>query len=281
MLLLTGCQQIESIPYSPRQTPETWLSIQPFVEFRLGAATILIVQPTTSALVYLLGLIAIGAGLYFLHIRHAQRSRLWWGVALMLWGGGALLAGTSYEAFSYQIKCAGREACLWTSEWEIGYLVLSVASVNAMLLAQAYACATGKGRNTLIIYALINFAVYALTVLIGLMVPIKFLISFEWLLIVTAPTIVLFIILNGWRYRKFKQSKDLALLGAWAWLAVTIGAYFLYLISGLTQNLWAQRIWFSENDVLHIGLIIWMIYLALIVAPHVEDEPTNLKASAI
>jgi hypothetical protein len=278
---LTTCQQIESIPYSPRQTPETWLNIQPFIEFHIGSTTTLIVQPTTSAIVYLLGLITIGAGLYFLYIRHAQRSRFWWGLALILWGGGALLAGTSYEAFSYQIKCAGREACLWTSGWEIGYLVLSVASVNAMLLAQAYACATGQGRRALMTYAFLNFTVYALTVLIGLVVPIKFLISFEWLLIVTAPTIVLFIILNGWRYRRFKQSKDLALLGAWAWLAVTIGAYFWYLISGLTQNLWAQSIWFSENDVLHIGLIIWMIYLALIVAPRVEDEPTNLKAAAI
>jgi hypothetical protein len=33
-------------------------------------------------------------------------------------------------------------------------------------------------------------------------------------------------------------------------LALTIGAYFLYLVSGLTQRLWAQKAWFSENDVL-------------------------------
>lgn len=273
LLILTGCQQFESLLYSPKQTPETWLSIQPFIELRSGAATLLIVQPTTSVIVYLLGLIAIGAGLHFLRIRHAQRSRLWWGIALILWGGGALLAGTSYEAFSYQIKCAGREACLWTSWWEIGYLVLSVASIDAMLLAQAYACAMGKGRKALMTYAFLNLTVYVITVLIGVAVPIQFLISFEWLLIVAAPTIVLFIILNGWRYRQFKRSMDLALLGAWAWLALTIGAYFVYLISGLTQNLWAQGIWFSENDMLHIGLIIWMIYLALIVAPRVEDEP--------
>jgi hypothetical protein len=69
---------------------------------------------------------------------------------------------------------------------------------------------------------------------------------------------------------------DLALLGAWAWLVFTIGAYFLYLISGLTHRLWAHRLWFSENDVLHIGLIMWMVYIAVAVAPLVKDEPTTL-----
>jgi hypothetical protein len=64
---------------------------------------------------------------------------------------------------------------------------------------------------------------------------------------------------------------DLALLGAWAWLALTLGAYFIYLMLGFAQTLWARGIWFSENDVLHIGLIIWMIYLARVVAPQVKD----------
>ena len=276
VLFLTGCNPFDSILYSPRQTPETWLSIQPFVEFRIASRTILIVQPTTTAIVYMLGLVAIGAGLYFLRISKAQRSRLWWGIALILWGSGALLAGTSYEAFSYQIKCAGREACIWTSWWEICYLVASVASVDAMLMAQAYACASGKWRKALTLYALINITLYLITVLIGIIVPIQFLISFEWLLIVSAPTIVIFIIQNGWRYLKFRRGMDLALLGAWAWLALTIGAYFFYLVSGLTQRLWAHRVWLSENDVLHIGLIIWMVYLVVVVAPRVEDEPTTI-----
>jgi hypothetical protein len=273
VLLIAGCSQFDAIPYRPIQTPETWLRIQPYLELHIASHSLIIIQPTTSALVYALGIIAIGAGLYFLGKRNQQRARLWWGVALLLWGAGALLAGTSYEAFSYQIKCAGRTACIWTSAWEIGYLILSVASLDAMLLAQAYACVSGKWRRGLALYALINFGLYVAAVSVGVLVHIQFLMSFELLLIVTAPNILIFFILNGWRYRQFKQSMDRALLGAWAWLALTIAAYFIYLISGLTQTLWAQRLWFSENDVLHIGLIVWMFYLGRVVAHHVVDQP--------
>jgi hypothetical protein len=145
--------------------------------------------------------------------------------------------------------------------------------VDAMLAAQAYSCAAGKWRRLQLGYALVNFAIYAVTVLIGALTPVKFLISFEWLLVVSAPSIVVFFIQNGMRYARKKRSLDLALLGAWSWLALTIAAYFLYLISGLTQRLWAEKLWFSENDVLHIGLIIWMLYLAFVVARQVTDEP--------
>jgi hypothetical protein len=215
--------------------------------------------------------LAIGAGLYFFRIWQGQRSRLWWGIALALWGAGALLAGTSYEAFSYAIKCAARPACVWTSWWEVGYLILSVASVDAMLLAEAYACTTGRPRRALMIYAAANAAVYAAVVLVGALVPVKFLVSFELLILFAAPTILIFFILNGWRYARLKDDMDLALLGAWVWLVLTLGAYFGYLMLGGTQTLWARGIWFSENDILHIGLIVWMIYLVRDVAPRVRD----------
>ena len=112
-----------------------------------------------------------------------------------------------------------------------------------------------------------------LVILVGVLVPIKFLISFELLLAFAAPGILLLLILNSWRYYKFKSQMDLALIGTWLGLGLAIGAYFLYFILGITQRLWAQGIWFSDNDVLHIGLILWMLYIALSAANKVGDLP--------
>jgi hypothetical protein len=271
--LLSGCGRLESIPYDPPQTPETWLTIQPFVTLRLGSADTVLVQPSSTVLVYLLGLVAIGAGLYFWRIRGKHRSRTWWGLALLLWGLGALCAGTSYQAFSYEIKCAGRALCAWTSWWEIFYLILSVGSVDAMMLAEAYSCTAGKWRKVMSIYALGHATLYSLVVLVGALVPVKFLISFELLLIFAAPNILILLVLNGWRYYRLRKPMDLALLGTWLWLGITLGGYFLYLILDVTHDLWARGVWFSENDVLHIGLILWMIYIALVVAKRVVDAP--------
>jgi hypothetical protein len=271
LFLLPACGRLESLPYDPPQTPVTWLQTQPYAEFSLGGQTVILVQPSTSAIVYLLGLLTVGVGLYFLRIRAGQRSRLWWGVALLLWGLGALLAGTSYEAFSYNIKCAGRELCLWTSWWEIGYLLVSVWSIDAMMLAVAQSSALGGLRKALTAYAWVNATIYFVLVMLGVFIPVKFLISFEFLLAVAAPSILVMFGLNAWRYARTKSAAELSLLGAWIWLGLTIAAYFLYLISGNTAVLWARGLWFSENDVLHIFLIIWMLYLARFVAPKIID----------
>ena len=271
LILLTSCGRLDTIPYSPPQTPETWLQIQPYAELHFGTQTILFIQPSTSIIVYLLGLLTIGIGAYFLRIQNGQRSRQWWGIALLLWGLGALLAGTSYEAFSYDIKCAGRAACLWTSWWEIAYLLVTVWSVDAMLLAVAYSSAAGKLRKGLSTYALANAAVYTVLLLIGVYVPVKFLISFEFLLVVGFPGIFAFFLINGRRYRQSKLPLDKALLITWIWLGLTIIAYFAYYVSGNTAALWAKGIWFTENDILHIFLIIWMLYIAFAVAPKTQD----------
>jgi hypothetical protein len=97
------------------------------------------------------------------------------------------------------------------------------------------------------------------------------------LILAAVPNISIFLILNGWRYLKFKQLIDLVLLKTWVWLILTIGAYFLYFLSGLTERFWNQGIWFSANDVLHISLIIWMVFIARVVARNIRDHPAILK----
>lgn len=272
-LFLSACGQLDTILYTPTQTPETWLQIQPYAELELGSAEFIIVQPSTSIIVYVLGPIAFAGGIYFLKIRADHRSRYWWGIALLLWGIGAILAGTSYEAFSYDIKCAGREACVWTSWWEIAYLVISVWSVDAIVLAIANSSVVGKFRERLYNFALINAVVYFIIVMIGVFIPVKFLISFEFLLIFAAPGVLILFFLSAVRYSRFKQKADLILLAVGLWLGITIAAYFVYYFSGATAVLWAKGIWFSDNDVLHIGLILWMFLITFVLAPHVEDIP--------
>jgi hypothetical protein len=268
---LVGCSRLDTIPTNPPHTPDAWLDSQPYVLINGIFFQAILMQPSTTAIVYLLGVITIFAGIFFLRIREKEQSRFWWGIALLLWGVGALLAGTSYEGFSYHIKCLGREICVWTSWWEIVYLFLSVASVNAMLVAQSYACAEGQFRRRLQGYAFINLFFYMIVLLVGSLVPVKFLISFELLIIFCAPTIIIFLIMNSQRLLRYKKSVDKVLLGTWIWLSLTIAAYFLYYISGVTSRLWSQGIWFTENDVLHIGLIIWMLYLVLVVSNRIED----------
>jgi hypothetical protein len=272
--VLAGFSRLKSIQHTDSElTPANWCEAQPCVKIRFASRDILLTQPTSSVFVYALGLLTIGAGLYFLQIRESELSRLWWGLSLMLWGIGALLAGTSYQAFGYHIKCAGRPSCSWTSWWEVIYLMLQQVSMDAMLVAVAYSCTAGLLQKVLLVYALLNALVYVIITLIGGIAPIKSLITFTMMVRVSTPILLIFFILNGWRYYVFRDPMDLALLGTWVLLLLISAAYCLYDDLDITRKLWAKGygIWFSQNDVLHIGLIFWMIYIATVVADRVKD----------
>jgi hypothetical protein len=241
---------------------------------RLASKEIVLTQPSSSVFVYGLGILTIGVGLGFLRSQGDSVSRLWWGISLLLWGIGALLAGTSYQAFGYHIKCAGQEVCAWTSWWEVIYLMFQQVSVDALLVATAYSCTDGAYRTMLLGYALVSAVVYVVLTFIGGMIPVKLLITFEWMVGVSAPVFLITVMVNGWRYYMFGTLMDLALMGAWIFLLLAMAAYWLYDRLGVTERLWAkgQGIWFSQNDVLHIGLILWMIYVATVVADRISDS---------
>jgi len=67
---------------------------------------------------------------------------------------------------------------------------------------------------------------------------------------------------------------DLAILGAGVWLIVTIFAYSAYLAAGLTTRFWdgGNGFYFSENDVLHIGMILFIAHLVAVVADRLRDH---------
>jgi len=272
--VLSGFSRLKTIRYTdPELTPANWCEAQPCLKIKIASREIILTQPTSTILVYALGLLTIGAGLYFLSIRGSELSRLWWGISLLLWGTGALLAGTSYQAFAYEIKCAGRQSCAWTSWWEVVYLMFQQMSIDAMLVAVAYSCTEGSLQIILSVYALVNAVAYVILTLIGGFVPVKSLITFNLMVRVSTPILLVFFILNGWRYYMLKDPMDLALLGTWILLLLTSAAYWLYDDLEITRKLWArgEGIWFSQNDVLHLCLILWIIYIAAAVANRVKD----------
>ena len=57
-------------------------------------------------------------------------------------------------------------------------------------------------------------------------------------------------------------------------LVLVQAAYFAYHAAGLTQQLWrgGEGFYFSENDVLHVGMIGWLAYVYVIVGRQLRDD---------
>ena len=228
--------RLKSIPH-PDLTSEIWCREQPCMKIRIASKEIIISQPLSSFWVYFLGLFLIRVSLYYFQIQNGEKSRLWWGISLLLMGIGGLLAGPSYQAFGYEIKCSGRQVCSWTSWWEVVFLMFHQISMNAMLVAIAYSCTTGTFQIVLLGYALASSLVFIILICIGGIVPIKCLITFEFIVWGSAPVFFFFCIFNAWRYYMFRDSMDLVLLGSWMMLFGTMMAYWTYSKLGITKKI--------------------------------------------
>ena len=50
-------------------------------------------------------------------------------------------------------------------------------------------------------------------------------------------------------------------------------AYLVYFALGITESLWASGIYFSANDVLHVGMLAWLAITAWALGSSLEDRP--------
>lgn len=271
-VLLAGCGRLDELTYQPPTTPEQWCDQRPCVQ----VGDTILNEPLGTFLVFLLAGVWVASGIYFLRTRRGQRSRQWLGIALILGGIGAALAGVSYQAFSYELKCAGLDLCRLTNGWEVAYSLTQACSVSAMLIAVAHACTTGRLRRGLILYAIANAAVYVVITIIGVLMPSATLLSFAVLMLFALPGILVVIVVAGRRYRSTRDPMDRSLVIAAVLLILVQVAYFAYYAAGITAVLWddGNGFYFSENDVLHVGLILWLWYVVAVVGRHLRDAPT-------
>lgn len=271
LYFLIWINRINEIYMEPSLSSESWLEAHSWIEISFLNITYIFAEPSSTVFVYLLGIITILFGIKLILKNNKQKSLIWWGIALFLWGLGAIFAGTSYQALSYELKCANQTTCLWTTWWEIIYLLLSVASVNSMMFVQSYSCVAGKKRFGMQLYGLLNSIIYMVILIVGIALPVKFMLSFELMVLFLIPGFIFFMIQNVRRYRSGKNKMDIIFIRIWLILAIVMILYFGYLLLGISDWFWGFGIWFTANDILHIGLIVWMVYIGHNTTKYVKD----------
>jgi hypothetical protein len=277
-LLLAGCGRLDELQYSPATTGEQWCQQRPCIE----VGSLVLDEPLGTLLVFGLAALWIAAGVYFIVSRAGQRSRVWLGIALALGGIGAALAGTSYQAFGYLLKCRDWDYCRLTNGFEVAYSVTQAVSVSAMLVAVAYACTTGAARRAFSVYAALNVVVYLMVTGVGVSGPNALLLSFTVLMLFALPGLLLVMLISARHYRREHDPMSRAILLAAVLQIVVQVAYFGYWAAGVTATLWndGDGFYFSENDVLHVGMILWLLYVWRALGPTLRDQRCVASAKA-
>lgn len=273
--IFTMFSKVGTLLMTPIMTTTEYLNQWPVFTY----GNLIIQQPSSSIIILVLSIVTVSLGFHYLKLKDNHFS-FWLGVNFILWGIGAFLAGLSYQAFGYYLKCSGLTACLVTDWVELLYMTLTVLSINAILMAYAAIIQPYQSALALRRFAFISIFTYLVYQGIGMMIPDRFMLSYESLLLFLSPNLVIFILLS---YRNRHEEGHAQLLKLWiAFIFVNL-AYFVALLSGQGSFILAKTgFWFNENDTLHVLLIAWMIgWWILIPAKEFNHEPhiTKNKAS--
>jgi hypothetical protein len=272
ILIILLADRTDSILLVPNTTPIEYLEGMPTWTISLFGGSFVLIQPSSTFFVYLLGFLMIGLGGSFLQTKNQEQSRNLFGIGLILWGVGTLLAGSSYQAFGYELKCEGLDYCTFTSKFELVYLLVTGFSIDFMVAGIAYSSLKADKRALWIRIAIIHSVLYFLFLFIGVLVPVYLLITYEFFMAFYLGSFLLMFVWNIKHYRAHKDAVNQRLIVIWIlFLLVNIG-YFVALFSGFAQPLYeATGIWFNANDVLHVLIILWAFAIFKLIQPILKD----------
>lgn len=253
------------MPYNiliePNITPIEYLALKPYIEIE----SLIIIVPSSTIIVYLLGILILYIGCRFLR----EKKQLW-GFSMIFWGLSTLLAGSSYQGFGYELKCEGYDYCVFTSFLETWYLFFTAISISLLAIAfskQFY------NKSWLIFYSKIALIIYTALLLIGSIFNVYVLISYELFTVFFMPVFLVLFVINIRNHLKNKQEIDKDFIKLWIIFLLVNLSYYIYYIPGFTDRLYeSTTIWFSANDVLHVGLIIWFVYFNFKLVPKISKR---------
>ncbi|MEI7667897.1 MAG: hypothetical protein WCI62_02740 [Erysipelotrichaceae bacterium] len=266
-LIFSAFNHLADLALVPTIKPFCFLSQTP----NLIVSNFIIQQPSSTVIVFLLAFVTIYLGYKLLNKQHMPS--FWLGIGFIFWGLGAFMAGISYQAFGYYLKCVGYDTCRFTDHFELIYMSLTVISLSAIMLAYASMVKNQVYQKYLTLFAFGSALLYAIIQGIGMVVPVQFLVSYEGLLVFLAPNLIIFMIIS---YKKRKELLHKRLFTMWLWFIGVNIAYFVALFASFTWPLYESTgIWFNENDVLHVLLIIWMIALLVWIKPVLDKTQSD------
>jgi hypothetical protein len=264
-LIMTGLFVFmpEDVLMEPRMTPLAYLGSKPYVTL---FGTWVLSVPSSTLFVY-----ALGVQIIVLGVTLNRRGHTTWAWSLIFWGIGTILAGTSYQAFGYELKCAGRDYCLFTSWFELAYLFSTAISIA--LMGYAFSEDLMPKASGILFRKVIGTALvlYTFLLMLGAASGTRFLISYELFTLFWMPFFVFYFIRNIINFTKTKSGVDKAFIVFWLFFLGVNVSYYVYHFLGLTDWLYTSNgLWFSDNDVLHVGLILWFLFFQIRIMPELD-----------
>lgn len=252
VFILLGIFMPKDILATPIITPSAYLLSKPYIEI-FGK---IIIVPSSTVIVYLLG-----CQITFLGFLFYRKELPLWGLSLFFWGLGTILAGTSYQGLGYELKCSGNQFCQFTSWFELAYLFVTALSVSLMGLAFSKLFISSNKKRILEGYSITAIVVYTLILVIGSILQNATMISYEVFTVFFMPLFLVFFIINIHRFIDKRDELNKSFIILWILFLIVNLSYYVYYIPGFTSLLYDNTgIWFSANDVLHVGLIGWFLF---------------------